>query len=345
MPNVFDWWIKLVAVLRTYLSGSAKLSDAIILELEGQDFYPVVRVNGVATRHYALKADAAGIQMLAQLLASDPKLPRNVLFRPASSQMLHKSVSMPAAARRDLERVLEFEIDRETPFNRNEVYWTYTVRRSEMTQGALDVHLVLVPRSLLDGFLTALKTAGVEPSGIEVDSGPASRVVIPLASEKNKPWFRIERPLVPFAATAAALAVLILIAPMLVRQWVLFSTDATIASLTGSAREAATLRQSVDSATRAADFLVAERKKNRSVVAILAAVTDALPDNTHLTSLSVHSGKLTLSGLSSSAADLIGMLADIPGFSSPAFEAPVVRNDNNLESFTISVSLSEAGTS
>ena len=345
MPDIYDWWLKLAASLRADLSGAAKAPDAVILELERQNFHPVIRVDGQGTRCAVLRADAAGIQMFAQLLGGDPKLPRTILLRPASSQILHKTVTMPAAARRDLERVLEFEIDRETPFNRNEVYWTYTVRRSETTPGSLDVHLVLVPRLLVDGFLTALNAAGIEPSGIEADSGPASTIVIPFGQRKTQPWFPIERPLMPLAATAAALLVLVFIAPLLVREWVLFSTDATMASLTGSAREAATLRQSVDGAIRAAEFLAAERKKNRSVVAILAAVTDALPDDTYLTSLSVHGGKLTLSGMSSSAADLIGMLANTDGFSSPAFDAPVVQGDNSLESFTISVTLSEDSTS
>ena len=348
MPSVLDWWFDQLTGLMParFARAATKPSDAVILELDRQIVRPIIRLNGARTRVSDLGADAKGVQDLCLFLAAESNLPRAIVLRLPASQVLHKHVTLPAAAKRDLQQVLGFEIDRETPFTRDEVYWTYYVQQNGSAEGRFDVDLLLVPRAFADPYITELKRAGIEPAGIEVDVGSGLTTLIRLAPQKREPWLRIERPLLPLAGAAAALAVLVLITPFLVQQWVLVSADTAMASLTGPAKEAATLRQTVDTAIRAADFLTAERSRNRSAVEILAAVTDALPDDTYLTSLSIRGGKVTMSGFSSSAADLIGVLADAPGFASPAFDAPVVRDEtNSLERFTISVALAPAGAS
>ena len=61
-----------------------------------------------------------------------------------------------------------------------------------------------------------------------------------------------------------------------------------------------------------------------------------LPDDTHLTTLSLWQRKLTISGRSAAAARLIGAMAAQPLIHNPAFAAPVIRDeDNGGEKFSI----------
>jgi general secretion pathway protein L len=86
--------------------------------------------------------------------------------------------------------------------------------------------------------------------------------------------------------------------------------------------------------------LKTEHDRNGSAIATLAAATKSLPDETYLTALSLKAGRLTMSGLSPSAAQLIGLLARTPAFREPAFDAPVVESESTgLEAFTITVNV------
>jgi general secretion pathway protein L len=119
-----------------------------------------------------------------------------------------------------------------------------------------------------------------------------------------------------------------------------------IASLGPQAEEAASLRRSADRIVNTFDFLATERERQASALAALAAATRAVPDDTYLTALRLHEGRLSVTGFSPSAAGLVGTLAKSPDFREPTFDSPVVQSDKDgLETFTISVSLRPAGAS
>jgi general secretion pathway protein L len=76
------------------------------------------------------------------------------------------------------------------------------------------------------------------------------------------------------------------------------------------------------------------------VLAVLAAVTDIVPDDTWLTELSLRQGRLSLGGQSPAAARLIPALAADPMFRNPAFAAPVTRApDGHADLFVIRAEL------
>ena len=69
------------------------------------------------------------------------------------------------------------------------------------------------------------------------------------------------------------------------------------------------------------------RKQTGSSLQALAVLTEVLPDDTYVTTLGLRQRKLTVSGRSMSAARLIGAMAANPLIHSPAFVAPVVRDE------------------
>jgi general secretion pathway protein L len=61
-----------------------------------------------------------------------------------------------------------------------------------------------------------------------------------------------------------------------------------------------------------------------------------LPDDTHLTDLSLKNRRLSLIGQSAAAARLLGALAADPSFKDPAFAAPITKLEaNRQEIFSI----------
>ena len=67
----------------------------------------------------------------------------------------------------------------------------------------------------------------------------------------------------------------------------------------------------------------------------LATLTDLLPDDTYLTTLSLQHGKLRLEGQSAAATRLIGALSAEPHIRNPGFAAPVLRSDAGADVFAI----------
>jgi general secretion pathway protein L len=258
-------------------------------------------------------------------------------------RVLQKHLSLPLAARRDLTNVLGFEIDRETPFAREEVYWTHVVRGQDAVRGRLDVDLLIVPRSFADPLIESARRVGLDPDGIEIGGEGDGVALIPLGNGKRI-CLRRERPLIPLAAAAGALALFAVAAPFIYQAWQLASADSAIASLETPASEAAALRRSADQLARTSDFLNTQGRHYGRTLATLAAVTRALPDESYLTALNLRASRLTMTGLSPSAAELVGLLAKEPVFREPAFDSPVVRSENgDLESFTLSVNLAPMG--
>lgn len=340
-----SWWLgQLGSLLPVALTGSSgSLSDAVILERDQHTLNLLVRRHGQVQR-LAQCAGESSVRELEKAFRARSGLPRDLVIRLPSVQLLRKALVLPAAARRNLAEILGFEIDRETPFRRDEVHWTYVVRGQDTRAGMLDVELILLPRSYVDPLVETLRGSALEPAGVEVDAGSGIATLIPLGSRKRGQWLDPQRSLMPLATAAAVLAFVSLITPFAIQQWQLAEVESRISELDPLAKEAASFRQDAGQTAATVDFLTKERSKTGSALTALAAATKSLPDDSYLSALSMRAGRLTLNGRSPSAAQLIGVLAQSPEFREPSFEAPVTRDaDNDLEAFTISVALASKG--
>jgi general secretion pathway protein L len=315
-------------------------SDAVILAIDGDSVTLLSRSRGTTTRDLDASADDAGIQQLARLIIARGDLGRLLLLRLPPAQVLHKQLTFPTAARHDLEQIIGFAIDRETPFTRDDIYWSYVTRRTDSTRGQVEVDLFLVPRNSIDPWLAAARNARLVPYGIEVDTAANATTVIPFGARKDDERLRSQRSLVLLTATACILAAVAVALPFIGQQWALSSADKIITSLTEPAREASALRRAADQLGEVIAALKVEQDRNGSALAALAAATNALPDESYVTALNLKAGRLTMTGLSPSAAHLIEALAQTPGFREPAFDAPVVESEHTgLEAFTITVNV------
>ena len=103
-----------------------------------------------------------------------------------------------------------------------------------------------------------------------------------------------------------------------------------------AAAEADRLRSEITRLAGSADFVEKERDKVGEPLAVLAAATRILPDDSYLTELQLKQRKLTMSGRSAAAAPLIGAMAADSMFRNPTFAAPVTRIESlRQEIFTI----------
>ena len=338
LREFFDWWFaQLADLLPQELRQSAfGVGDALVITPIGPLGQRVEAVAADLRRggkesplgHFALGAiDMAELTRVAG---------RTTVLRLDESDVLGKTVSLPLAAERELDQALAFEMDRETPFTAEELYWNHRVIGVDRQNGRLSVRLSLVPKANLDPLLTDLAAVGIRPKRIEIAGGPDKGTYLPLNGDGTRSRHTSHRLLWPAAACCAALAVAAIVTPFVRQELTLASLDREIGVAKAAAAEADSLRQDIDRLSGSAGFIEAERDKAGRPLVVLAATTRVLPDDTYLTEMELRQRKLTLSGRSAGAARLIGALAADPEFRNPGFSAPVTRLEAlRAELFTI----------
>ena len=334
----FTWWFgQLADLLPQSLRRSAPTAaDATVITplgpiAQGIDGVSVaVRRNG---RETPLGRFALGAAGLAELPHSAD---RPTVLRLGAGDVLGKALTYPMAAERELDQVLAFEMDRETPFKAEELYWSHRVVAVDRPNGRLTVRLLLVAKASLAPVIEGLAQVGIQPVRAEIADGPDAGSYLPLVAENGRARRASRWLLWPAAACCAALGIAALVTPFVNQSAALARLDRETTAGRAAAAEADNLRREIARLTGSADLIHSERDKVGQPLAVLAATTEVLPDDSYLTELELHERKLTLSGRSAAAARLIGAFAADKEFRNPAFAAPVTRIEAlKLEIFTI----------
>ena len=336
----FRWWVtQLVSVVpKRWLQSFAAASDAVVVKIVADRVHIRMRRDGAFS-----DVGTGRISELRALISGKPGMPRLELLQLGLDQGLRKTLTLPESVRRDLDATLGFEIARETPFEQGEVYWNYRISSVDPANRKIEVELVVVPRRSVDPLLQITSQAGLKISALEIDLGGPTPALIWIETSQNTSWISPRRKLVPLAATAGALAIAVIVLPFALQELNLFLANRSIEAIGPQARQAAALKLAANQRLAAVQFFGRSHGANGSALSTLAAVTAALPNDTYLSSLSLHDGKLTLVGSSEAAGHVIGSLAVSPALRDPVFDSPVVEGEDDQEKFTVSASLVQAG--
>lgn len=318
------WWARNLAA---WLPASARDtppggSDALLARVDGGEIHLSARRRGEPV---PLATIGAGRKEETAIETATAGLPRGLpVLVQADAAVLRKRLELPLGARADLARLLAFEIDRETPFTAEEVYWTFADLTAPRGAERLSVELLVVPRDTVTPALEALRAAGREPSGIETPAVAGRRTVIPLgqgAARTRRPFGRRLMRTLAVVLVIDVLALMILPPARQVSE--LRSLEAAVEAKRAQAVLAARLREQVAGHAAPRELADDTRLDPFSVLGLLAAVTAALPDGAYLDSLAVQDGRLSLRGRAQSAAQVIVALGAEPMVADLVLAAPI----------------------
>jgi general secretion pathway protein L len=253
------------------------------------------------------------------------RLPRDTRVAVAMPQALLRRVALPLAAAPRLAEVLALDMDRQTPFRAGEVVFAARILSRDRTARLVHAALCVAPVRAL-----------VEAREL------AARVGLPLAyagPRAEPPWIDNlavqHAPGTGRAARAlAALALVLALAALSVPALHAEARQQAVATELAAAR--ATLRghearsENRDAAVLAPGALAA---LGPSATLVVAALTDALPDDAVLRRLVLRDGKLEIIGSSADAAALVRLLSAAEGQSQVEFRAPLIRADGGRQLF------------
>ncbi len=327
------WWAE---QMRDLLPASMRRSDRAAApglvvtaeSLEGDA--PVValgqRRGRAETPVGRFRLDEGGVADARRALSSRPR-PRAITLRLPGTLLLEREVSLPAAAEREAERVLTYEMDRLTPFSAAEVLWTWSVAARDRARGRTSLRLSLVPRAAVAGVLAALDRVGLAPTLVAVQAADGAPRLIALDHDGQRAGAWRRGAVSGLTVLCATLAVAVVATPFVLQSMRLSAVESRIEAARPNVARAEQLRRRIAGEQAGADVVAAERARTGDVLEVLATLTDVLPDDTWLTDLTLNQGKLGLAGQSAAAAKLISALAAEPALRNPTFIAPVTRTE------------------
>lgn len=328
LPGFFGWW---GGELRDLLPS--RWRDWLG---RGADWHVLEHVDA----HWILRR-AGRVEPLARWSDQDDAREQQIAFTAALQQVdredlrvalllsgasaLQRTLSLPLAARANLEQVVGFEMDRQTPFQIAQVYYGVRELAVPAPAGRLQVELVAVTRSALDPLLASLRASGIAIDAVDLAEG-AGRLGVNLLPSGQRP--RHTRPRLRLNLMLALASVLLLF--LVLAQWLhnreaaLAQMQAEVESMRGDAQQVAALRTQLQDNAGAAGFLAQRKKNTVPMLSLLREATLRLPESAWLERLSVdNTGQIGLQGQATQAAKLLDALKDSPLITHAGFQGSI----------------------
>lgn len=299
-----------------------------------------------------LRAGQAGLEPLATLplplttadldAVLSPRLaglPRWSLL--PAVQVLRRPLLLPAAAAERLRQVVGFEIDRQTPFTAEAVYFDARLTRRR-PDGQIEAELVVVRRQGVDRALEALGPLAAGLAGLDVADAHDQPLGVNLLPPAGR--VRGASPARRWNLVAAVVAVLALAFAgwqvLANRRAAADAFAAQVERSAASAREVAAKRQQLVDLVEGAKFLQAQRAARPTTIEVLDELTRLLPDSTYLEKVSIEGDRLLLIGLSPQAPGLVKVLEGSRLWTSPALTGALqMDRRTRLDRFSMTAQL------
>jgi len=328
MPRFFQWWGgELVALLparwRQAFSGGALW---YLLERQGDDWQLRRAGQDLVLARWSDVLDPAAQQVALHdaLRGVDPEDLRIALCLPATI-MLRRGLTLPLAARDNLQQIGAFEMDRQTPFRADQVRYDVRATDTPAPAGRFAAELVAVPRQVLDPQLDRLRMLGIGVDAVDMVLGN-DRLGVNLLPPEQAPRRRHPRQSLNLAlGVACVLLVVLCLAEWLHnRQMALQAMQAQVESMRGEAQKVAALRQQLQDNAGAAGFLADRKLHTPSALNLLDDLSQRLPDDAWLERVNIdNSGQVGFQGQAKQAAKLVDALKGSPVITDANFQGTI----------------------
>jgi general secretion pathway protein L len=259
-------------------------------------------------------------------LRTDGRSDLPIGIRLPRSAYLVRHLQLPAAARRDFDRILKLDLERATPFRQNDIYSDYVIDSRADHDGKVAVQQVVVKRQVLDPLLEELSSTGIKVDFADCwDDDKKQRLPINLIKSQ-----RAELATTSYARLALILAAGIAILACSAILIGLNQYESALRQLeaeTESARaRALTVNRSlseIDAALTEVTALRRLRAARPPMIRILDELTRLLPDSTWVNHLRIEGDTVEVTIVAQATDALLPLLAGSPMFATAELAAPV----------------------
>lgn len=346
----FQWWLaELGALLPERLkAGMEHARRRVVMRLDGDELAVMVYEAGslqeldvFSTAQDPRLQQQRFVDLLAERELNE--VARDLLL--PEDRVLRKRVVLPVAAEANLRQALAFEMDRQTPFRADDVFFDYRLLDRDRDAGQLKLELVVTQKQPLVRDIQQLEPLGAAPGGVDVEVGgePMGVNLLPLDMRQRiiNSKSRANRTL---GIALIALLLLVMAQSIWLRQHQLDEVGEAIDEVREEAMQVQQIRDRIADAAEAAGFLHQRRASAPPTVEVLAEVTRILPDDTFLDRLLISAESVQMQGKSDNAQRLIELVNGSPMFTDAAFRGSTrLDTRSRKEIFDINASLVNGG--
>ena len=242
--------------------------------------------------------------------------------------VLARTLTLPLAAEENLREVLSFEMDQQTPFAADQVYYDYVINKRSPASKTLSLKLFVAPRSLVDEAIASLSTAGIRPDVTSThgsDGSVEESINLLPADKRYKRDTLLRRLNISLAVLAFLLVTTAIILPLLQKERMIRTLEVEVQAAAIAAQGTSQLRQEVEKLVEGSRYLVKKKQTDPTAVELLDEMTRIIPDNTWVDRIDIDNGEIQLHGQSGSAAELIALIEVSQTFGNAQFRSPLTQ--------------------
>lgn len=264
----------------------------------------------------------------------------------SESEVLTRRVSLPASTEENLYEVIQYEMDRYTPFSKEDVYCDYRIEDRIKEKELIKVLLIVIRKVVLNPVVDAIEDSGIHLQAIDViDSQNPDRSLHNVKLLRSYVDFGKNKKasIKWLAAAAAGLLLLTGLTPLVINYTHISKLSSELAGLEKTVQKVKQLQTEYTKMQDQVGYLVNIKEKNPSIIELLNLLTQAIPDHTYIQRLSLEGGLLSIQGLSASASELIPIIDKSGMFDDIRFAAPVTQSGaDGLERYSITAQIKTA---
>lgn len=275
----------------------------------------------------------------------------HLVLRLTSEQAIKRRVSIPSAAKENINQVIAYELNRYTPFDVDKVYFSFK-QEGKIENDQLKILMILTPREVLDAIYLKLNGAEIYPDIVDYQEAPNNFDdvfdIYNLLPEWERP---VKNRIIQGVGWLLSFSALLLMIAVLV--FPVWQEAEAVSSLRQQLKVLKKDTQFVQSRLLELDEIVAEteqlsqlKMESLAIVELIDELSTIIADNTWLKHLNLKDNRLLIQGQSATAEALIGVLENSSTFTNVRFVSPLTQDKRSgLERFEISAKVDEQGVS
>lgn len=344
LSGFLHWWARELAWLIPEALKERGLPASQLIWLHLASDVAIFQRFRAGKPHEVARVDLRDDDPVAEKIAFDKviaKLGRQpVGIAVRADQVLRKALTLPLAARGNIDQVVRFEMDRQTPYTADQVF--FQLGKEHVERASLSLQLAVLPKHGVERTLARVRAWGLELHGIaildELDGRRGYLNFLPKAlrpvTGRFWPWIY---------AGLATLTVALVAALLLVPVWQKHQLAMALMPMVGQAeREAksvSALKENLSTLLGQHNHLIEKRLTTTPTVAILEELTKLLPDNTWAQLVEIRGHEVMVQGETGSSSRLVSLFARSRLLGEANHKSPLVKIQNDLERFQLAIAV------
>jgi general secretion pathway protein L len=344
MTGLLRWWLTELSSLlpAKWRSSGLDLSDAIVVQfaLPGVNVSRVDKGRLVEVGGLDLKSTGPVDQKTAfmSLLNKFPGRSGKVAIALPARSVLVKKMRLPLAVEENLENVLGFEMDRNTPFTSDQVYFDYRILHRDVQNNRMELEIAVAPREEVERSVAQLASWGIMPVAVTIAEPDALNErfnLLPRTSRPHSPSFMGQRNRI-LLALVFVLATGTLLMPVVIKREAVLRLMPVVDRAKLAAEATDDLHRKLDALTAQHNFLLEKKRESPVLVVLFDELTRKLPDDTWVQQLDLKGKELRIMGETGSASKLIGLMEQSKILYDANFSSPLTKGQSpNSERFQL----------